>query len=75
MTPQQCKAARAMLDLTQPALATLSNLGLSTVVDFERSRRPVSAEAVAALREALESSGIEFIAKNGGGVGVRMKVG
>jgi len=39
---------------------------LSTIVDFERSRRPVSSEAVQAIREALELAGVEFIDENGG---------
>jgi len=73
MTPAQCRAARALVDLTQPKLAQLSGLGLSTVVDFERNRRQVSAEAVAAMRTALEAAGIEFIPENGGGPGVRLR--
>jgi hypothetical protein len=48
-------------------------LGLSTIVDFERSRRPVSRESVQAIREALESAGVEFIDENGGGPGVRLR--
>ena len=60
MTPTQCRAARALLDLTQPQLAAAACLGLSPVVDFERSRRAVSDAAIAALRATLESSGIEF---------------
>jgi len=51
----------------------MASLGLSTVVDFERQRRVVSAEAVAAIRAALESAGVEFIAENGGGPGVRLR--
>jgi hypothetical protein len=46
---------------------------LSTVVDFERKRREVSADGIAALRTALEKAGVEFIAENGGGPGVRLK--
>ena len=71
--PAQCRGARGLLGLTQPALASKANLGLSTVVDFERSRRPVSNEAVQAIREALELAGIEFIDENGGGPGVRLR--
>ena len=41
------------------------------VVDFERSRRPVSKEAIQA--EALERAGVEFIDENGGGPGVRLR--
>ncbi|MFG1357364.1 helix-turn-helix domain-containing protein [Xanthobacter pseudotagetidis] len=73
MTPAQCRAARALLDLTQPALAQAASLGLSTVVDFERSRRAVSGEAIGAIRTALEAAGVEFIAENGGGAGVRLR--
>lgn len=73
MTPAQCRAARALLDLTQPALADAAQLGLSTIVDFERSRRAVSADAVDAIRVALEAAGVLFIEQNGNGPGVRFK--
>jgi len=73
MTASQCRAARALLDWTQPDLVAASGLGLSTVVDFERSRRPVSDEAVAAIRAALERAGVEFT--NGKQPGVRLKAG
>lgn len=66
MTPAQCRAARALLDLTQSQLAHAADLGLSTVVDFEKERRQVSEEAVKAIRTALEQSGIEFMDENGG---------
>lgn len=73
MTPAQCRAARALLDLTQPALAEAAQLGLSTIVDFERSRRAVSSDAVDAIRAALEAAGVLFIEQNGNGPGVRLK--
>jgi transcriptional regulator with XRE-family HTH domain len=60
MTPAQCRAARALLHLNQSELATLAGLGLSTVVDFERERRPVSQEVIALLQNALERAGISF---------------
>ena len=56
----------------QPALAERAALGLSTVVDFERSRRAVSPEAIGAMREALVRSGVLFIDANGKGPGVRL---
>ena len=59
--------------MTQPELASKSGLGLSTIVDFERSRRAVSKEAIQAMRLALEDAGIEFIDENGGGLGVRLR--
>ena len=72
MTPAQCRAARAMISMTQPDLAKAARLGLSTVVDFERERRQVSDQAIAAIRAALEAAGVEFIEENGGGAGVRL---
>lgn len=73
MTPSQCRAARALIDMTQPQLADAANLGLSTVVDFEKARRSVSASMIESMRAALEAAGIQFIAENGGGAGVRLK--
>ena len=70
IAPAQCRAARALLDWTQPRLAEKAVVGLSTVVDFERERREVSSEAIAKMKDALESAGVEFT--NGGQPGVRM---
>lgn len=75
MTPSQCRAARALLKMTQPDLATAASVGLSTVVDFERERRQVSQPSVDSLRAALEGLGVCFIDANGGGVGVRLRRG
>jgi hypothetical protein len=35
-------------------------IGVTTVVHFERQRRVVSAEAIGAMRQALEKAGVEF---------------
>jgi hypothetical protein len=58
--------------MTQPQLATLAELGLSTIVDFGE-RRNVSEEAAEKMQRALVAAGIEFISEDGGGVGVRLK--
>lgn len=34
-----------------------------------------SADTIAALRKALEAAGVDFIAENGGGAGVRLRKG
>jgi len=70
----QCRAARALLNWTQPKLAKTAGLGLSTIVDFERERRSVSPQSIQCLAETLQVAGIEFIAENGGGAGVRLKM-
>jgi transcriptional regulator with XRE-family HTH domain len=73
MTPEQCRAARGLLDWTQSRLAGASGLAVSTVVRFERSGRVLSPGTVQAMQFALEAAGVEFIGENGSGAGVRMK--
>lgn len=73
MTPAQCRAARALINWTQPKLANAASLGLSTVVDFEKERRKVSLDAESAMQTALEAAGVIFVAENGEGPGVRIK--
>lgn len=73
MTPAQCRAARALLGMTQPKLAKESGLGLSTIVDFEKMRRQVSDQAVEAIQIALKRNGVILIDENGGGRGVRLR--
>jgi transcriptional regulator with XRE-family HTH domain len=73
MKPSQSRAARALIDWSQPKLADAAGLGLSTVVDFERERRQVSEASVTAIRSALESAGVIFVNENGEGPGVRLK--
>jgi hypothetical protein len=43
------------------------------VIDFEKGRRTPGTNNLAAIRRALESAGVEFIAENGGGVGLRLR--
>jgi DNA-binding transcriptional regulator YiaG len=73
MTPAQCRAGRALLDMTQSQLAELADLGLSTVVDFEKERRQVSNAATKAILDTLRRAGVVFIDENGGGSGVRLR--
>jgi transcriptional regulator with XRE-family HTH domain len=73
MTPAQCRAARALLGITQSQLARTAKLGLSTVVDFEKERRMVSNEAVKSIRTALQRAGIEFMDGNGVGEGLLLR--
>ena len=72
MTPAQCRAARALVDWSQQTLAETAQVSVSTIFDFERERRDVSAQAIRKMRSALESAGVEFT--NGGdGPGVRLR--
>ncbi len=74
LTPEMCRAARALLNWKAHQLATAAGLGLTTVKRFETGGivRPGS---VKAMRQALQAAGIEFIAAGGksldGGPGLR----
>lgn len=73
-TPAQIRAARALLDWSQAKLAEQAGVSSMTVKRAEGSGKPpASPDAVAALRTALESAGVQFIPENGGGAGVRLK--
>ncbi|MBF0325985.1 MAG: helix-turn-helix transcriptional regulator [Alphaproteobacteria bacterium] len=71
--PAQCRAARALLALSQKDLATSSGVGLRTIVNFEGGLSLPIANNLAAIRRALEEAGVIFIAENGAGPGVRLR--
>jgi DNA-binding transcriptional regulator YiaG len=63
MTPEQCRAARAWLNLSQEELAKGATVGVSTVRDFEAGRREPTRNNLAAIRLVLETAGIGFVDK------------
>ena len=71
--PEQCRAARAVLNLSQTELAGAAGVGRSTVSDFESVSRKPNRTSLAALRNALEAFGIVLIDPNGGGPGLRLR--
>ncbi|EAP84909.1 hypothetical protein EE36_03258 [Sulfitobacter sp. EE-36] len=76
ITSNQIRAARALIGLSQTAVAEAAEVSTMTLKRAEGSGRPAaSADAIKAIRSALEHFGVEFIAENGGGAGVRLKKG
>jgi len=73
LSAAQCRGARGMLGISQMELAEAASVSRQTVVDFERGARSPYANSLLAIRTALEAAGIEFIAENGGGPGVRLR--
>ena len=73
ISPAQCRAARALLGWNQLQLAEGARVSRQTLVDFEREARTPYPNNLAAIRAALEAAGVEFIAENGGGAGVRLR--
>lgn len=62
ITPQQIKAARALLDITQIDLAEGSELSVATIADYERgAARQLSMRSLNSIVEYLQSQGIRFI--------------
>ena len=72
LTPATSRAGRGLLDWTQRQLADAAGVGLSTVKGFEGGGSNPMRNNLAAMRRALESAGVVFIAENGGGAGVRL---
>lgn len=71
----QIRAARALLDWSQPGLADRAGVSMGTIRRMEDSAigpGRSSAENVAAVQKAIEAAGVAFIAENGGGAGVRL---
>jgi transcriptional regulator with XRE-family HTH domain len=71
----QMRAARALLRWTALDLAKASKVGVATIRRVEVIDGEISATVAnqAALRQALEYAGVEFIDENGGGAGVRLR--
>jgi transcriptional regulator with XRE-family HTH domain len=66
--------ARTALGLGIREVAELAKVSSNTVSRLEAGEE-LKPRTVAAVRAALESAGVEFIAENGGGAGVRLRKG
>jgi transcriptional regulator with XRE-family HTH domain len=71
ISPSQCRAARALLDWTQPDLVGATGLSAVTIRAFEKGGQMRESNRTL-LRLAFEKAGVEFIPENGGGAGVRL---
>ena len=72
-TSDQLRAARAILGLSQAEVAEMTGKTSKTVQRAETDSDQVADATIAAIRTALEVAGVEFIAENGGGAGVRLR--
>jgi predicted transcriptional regulator len=73
MKPEQCRAARAMLAISQDDLARATGVAKRTIAGFEMGQSTPYPRTITAIRQALELAGVEFIDPNGGGPGVRLR--
>lgn len=69
----QCRAARALVEVTRAKLSLRSGVDEDVIHDFERRIDIPDNNTIDALRGTLEELGAVFIEENGGGIGVRLK--
>lgn len=71
LTANQCRAARAWLGWGQSDLAERAGVSLSTLRDFEGSKRMPIKNNLAAIQAAFDAEGVLFhFADNGEAVGI-----
>jgi hypothetical protein len=73
ITGSQCRAARALVEISRPMLARRSGVDVSVIERFENTAGRPEAYEIEEIRNALEELGAIFIPENGSGYGVRLK--
>ncbi len=61
LTPEMCRAGRALLRISQAQLARRAGVSRLTVAHFERAASKPIPVSLAAIRSALESSGVALL--------------
>ncbi len=74
ITARQIKAARALLGWSQQELADKAIVSANAVVRLERGTVDSRLSTLTSVQRALTKGGIEFIAPDDKGEGVRLKV-
>jgi transcriptional regulator with XRE-family HTH domain len=73
ITGSQCRAGRALVEVSRAKLARRAGVDEATIEQFEHNlQRPASGE-IKSIQDALEELGAVFLPENGGGIGVRLK--
>lgn len=61
ITPEQCRGARGMLELSQSDLADIVGLSRRAILEFERGARVPHPRNRDQIKVALEACGVEFL--------------
>jgi hypothetical protein len=74
ITAAQCRAARALTDVSREMLAEATGIGETTIRVFEKKLADPGDETIIRLRQGLETFGAVFMPEDAhGGIGVRLK--
>lgn len=65
LSPSQCRAARGLLDWSQPDLATRCGVHVQTISGFEKDATTPSKRTLKKITDVLEAHGIEFLESDG----------
>ena len=74
LLPEQCRAARGLLDWTQEQLAERAGVARSTVRDFESRRHELHRATEELVIKALQQAGVILLPPDRHGPGVRFQV-
>ncbi|CAM5458514.1 transcriptional regulator with XRE-family HTH domain [Aquamicrobium terrae] len=75
LLPEQCRAARALLNWSQERLAVCAGVSRSTIKDFECHRHVLQRATESLLVRALEGGGVLLLPDGHEGPGVRLRQG
>jgi DNA-binding XRE family transcriptional regulator len=73
VTSAQVRMARAALNWTVRDLAEATGLHRNTITNIEVGRYAGDPNSISMIKAVLQKAGVQFIAENGGGPGVRLR--
>ena len=73
MTPGTCRAARALLGISQIDLAERADIAVQTLRNFEGEQSVPSHNTWLKIKRTLEKAGIQFLEDDNGGPGLRLR--
>jgi transcriptional regulator with XRE-family HTH domain len=73
ITREQLRAGRLLVGWSQFDIAVRMRVSEGTISYFETGKRQSPKLDLGRARATLEAAGVEFIAENGGGAGVRLR--
>ena len=73
ITPRQIRAARALLGWSQQQLADKAIISLNAVARLEKGKVDSRLSTLTAIQKALTKAGIEFLAADAKGEGLRLR--